>query len=133
MRNLKKQLEKIYRKAALKLVTMGVVPEAAAAPPDQQQQQAAAAAAAAEGEAGAAGSSSSPSSENDGGSRAQQLAESAEGAAATALAEPLIVIDGGDLKEYVGQPPYPTDKIYAEGTPVGERQGGGGQRLPLAG
>ncbi|EFN59870.1 hypothetical protein CHLNCDRAFT_33715 [Chlorella variabilis] len=120
VRNLKKQLEKIYRKAALKLVTMGVVPEAAAAPPsDQQQQQAAAAAAAAEGEAGAAGSSSSPSSENDGGSRAQQLAESAEGAAATALAEPLIVIDGGDLKEYVGQPPYPTDKIYAEGTPVG--------------
>ena len=34
-------------------------------------------------------------------------------------AEPLVVVDVGDLKEYVGQPPYPTDKIYAEGTPAG--------------
>lgn len=34
-------------------------------------------------------------------------------------AEPMIVVDASDLKEYVGQPPYPTDKIYAEGTPAG--------------
>lgn len=32
-----------------------------------------------------------------------------------------ITIDVGDLKEYVGQPPYPSDKIYKEGTPAGER------------
>lgn len=60
-----------------------------------------------------------PPSGFDAGSRQQQLAEGAQGAAATAVPEPLIVVDVGDLKELVGQPPYPTDKIYADGTPTG--------------
>ncbi|PSC68558.1 Lon protease mitochondrial [Micractinium conductrix] len=137
VRNLKKQLEKIYRKAALKLVRMGVE-VAPAAPPQQEAAPAAAAAAAAGTPPDAA-----PAAEGSGGeqqqqqqaaeqqqqaeqhvvehegSRTAQIAASAEGAAATAMTEPLIVIDAGDLKEYVGQPPYASDKIYAEGTPAG--------------
>lgn len=109
MRNLKKQLEKIYRKAALKLVQMGVE----VAPPHQQAQQAPPAAAdqqqqqqqAAEADGAAAAPSAQqpeqqqpeqqqpeqqqPSSHaggDVGGSRQQQLAEAAEGAAATVRA-----------------------------------------------
>lgn len=157
MRNLKKQLEKIYRKAALKLVQAGAVPEAqrddsgkqqddqvleasqegdqqpggSGQEPDGQQAETLSATDSLVREVMGSGTPASaephadtPDSANgaiqDRGSRAQQLAEGAEGAAATVFAEPAVVIDEGDLKEYVGQPPYPTDKIYAEGTPAGE-------------
>lgn len=135
VRNLKKQLEKIYRKAALQLVRKGVAPAAPAQPAAQQAQQAHAEPAAASEEPAAAaeqqqgeqqragrgegGEHAAPGADHPG-SRVAQLAAHAEGAAATAVAEPLIVIDRADLKEYVGQPPYPADKIYADGTPVGE-------------
>ncbi|KAL4421915.1 hypothetical protein ABPG77_005199 [Micractinium sp. CCAP 211/92] len=131
VRNLKKQLEKIYRKAALQLVRMGVVPAAPAEHAAQEAQQVEQAhaepAAAAEQQqqrqqqhagVGEHGEHAAPGADHPG-SRAAQLAAGAEGAAATAVAEPMIVIDRGDLKEYVGQPPYPADKIYADGTPVG--------------
>jgi Lon-like ATP-dependent protease len=162
VRNLKKQLEKIYRKAALKLVQTGAVPEARPAGEGEQQQQQQAeqednqqrqpevqpegneqahpdggvqqadTLSATDSLVREVMGRSEPAStepdvdqppsagEQDRGSRAQQLAEGAEGAAATVFAEPVVVIDAGDLKEYVGQPPYPTDKIYAEGTPAGE-------------
>lgn len=132
VRNLKKQLEKIYRKAALQLVRMGVVPAAPAEHAAQEAQQVEQAhaepAAAAEQQqqrqqqhagVGEHGEHAAPGADHPG-SRAAQLAAGAEGAAATAVAEPMIVINRGDLKEYVGQPPYPADKIYADGTPVGE-------------
>ncbi|KAL4437435.1 hypothetical protein ABPG75_004574 [Micractinium tetrahymenae] len=136
VRNLKKQLEKIYRKAALQLVRMGVVPAQPAEPAAQQaeqekeqhaeplaaaEQQHAKPLAAAEEQQqqqAAHGEHAAPGADHPG-SRAAQLAAHAEGAAATAMAESLIVIDKGDLKEYVGQPPYPADKIYADGTPAG--------------
>ena len=33
--------------------------------------------------------------------------------------EPLLVVGAGDLVDYVGHPPYPSDKIYGRDTPVG--------------
>jgi Lon-like ATP-dependent protease len=135
VRNLKKQLEKIYRKSALKLVQMGieVAPaqqpaSAAAAQPAEAATVAspASGAAAVEPEVSSSGNDSElqpaapdAASSNDAGSRQEQLAAAAEGAAATQMEAPLIVVEVSDLKEYVGQPPYPADKIYAEGTPAG--------------
>jgi ATP-dependent Lon protease len=154
VRNLKKQLEKIYRKAALKLVQMGieVAPAQQPAPTAAAEPAAAVVAATAEGspDAGAAdtetqgtssrgnGSEAQPAasdaaSSNDAGSRQEQLAAGAEGAAATQMDAPLIVVEVSDLKEYVGQPPYPADKIYAEGTPAGGCRRWNGADVSLAG
>jgi Lon-like ATP-dependent protease len=75
VRNLQKQLEKIYRKVALRVVR---------------------AAAAAEGGAGPPGA-----------------------AAAVAPPDAPLLIDAPQLAEYLGPPPFPTDKLYNDATPVG--------------
>ena len=151
MRNLKKQLEKIYRKAALKLVRMGVE-VAPAAPPQQEAAPAAAAAAAAGTPPDAA-----PAAEGSGGeqqqqqqaaeqqqqaeqhvvehegSRTAQIAASAEGAAATAMTEPLIVIDAGGWVGCLAGPrvrlcgPFWVD-AWGGSMVVGNASSGGAQR-----
>jgi Lon-like ATP-dependent protease len=74
VRNLQKQLEKVFRKVALAMVR---------------------GAAAAEGGGGPEGTPAPPSE-----------------------ASPL-VIDAPQLTSYLGPPPFPTDKLYADATPVG--------------
>ena len=149
VRTLKKHLEKVYRKAALKLVQSGQLgggsggdavagaadpatvavsggssmPAVGAHEVEQQKQQ----------QAGGSAEAPPPLEAADNGSLAsatQQPHPSADPSAAdpaaadpapepVVYAEPLLSVDVGDLKEFVGQPPYPTDKIYAEGTPAG--------------
>jgi Lon-like ATP-dependent protease len=129
VRNLKKHLEKIYRKAAFKLVQNGaklvaVEPAAAVAAADagadkQQQgtEQEPAAAAAADADAAASSADSSSSS-----SSAGTAAESSSSSSGTTLqvvyeGDPINIGDG-DLKEYVGLPPFAQDKFY-DTTPAG--------------
>lgn len=144
VRNLKKHLEKIFRKAALKLVQSGALPSqqqlaaqaaAAAAAAPAGLASPAEAAAAAEGVGGAAAAAAedvkaaaavepspgaAPEAASGAGSEAQQQQQQ-EQEEAEAFAEPLLVIDVGDLKEYIGQPPFPSDRIYKHHTPAGER------------
>jgi Lon-like ATP-dependent protease len=127
VRNLKKHLEKIYRKAAFKLVQNGaklvaVEPAAAAAATadadKQQQDQAqepAAAAAAADATASPADSSSSSSADT----AAESSSSSSSGTTLQVVYEgDPINIGDGDLKEYVGLPPFAQDKFY-DTTPSG--------------
>ncbi len=76
VRNLGKQLEKIYRKVALRTVRAASAPEGGAGPPE-------------------AASAPMPSP-----------------------GQPLL-IDAPQLPDYLGPPPFPADKLYADGTPVG--------------
>lgn len=109
VRNLKKHLEKIYRKAALKLVQQGV--EGASPRP---------AAAAATVEKPAAGSEGE-GAEKEGHTLTPPPNKPEEGDAAeeAPYTGPQLTVDVGDLKEYVGQPPYPSDRIYRDHTPPG--------------
>eukprot|EP00887_Chlorella_sp_A99_P003851 scaffold11.g3851.t1 len=136
VRNLKKQLEKIYRKSALRLVQLGVEHPAPQEQQQQQQQQPAAHEGGAESEPAAPGTP--PAHDRAAAAASPDAALDAAAAAAAAappppppsqqeqqerrqpaFESPLVTIDVGDLKEYVGQPPFPTEKIYAEGTPSG--------------
>ncbi|WIA37624.1 hypothetical protein OEZ86_014525 [Tetradesmus obliquus] len=131
VRNLKKHLEKIYRKAAFKLVQGGaklvaLEPPAAAAAAaadadadasaaDKQQQEQGQEAEAADAGAASADSSSSSSSSDT-------AAESSSSSSGTTLqvvykGDPISIGDG-DLKEYVGLPPFAQDKFY-DTTPAG--------------
>ena len=74
VRNLQKQLEKVYRKVALAMVRGS---------------------AAAEGGGGPEGTPAPPTPEHP------------------------LVIDAPQLASYLGPPPFPTDKLYADATPVG--------------
>jgi Lon-like ATP-dependent protease len=127
VRNLKKLLEKVYRKAAMKLVQAGVEGTGAA---EARAKAAAAEAAAAEAAAEVAADAAAPG--GAAGSAERELgAGAALPAAATppasqlpaeeppAFAAPLVTVDVGDLKEFVGQPPYPSDRIYRHHTPPG--------------
>jgi Lon-like ATP-dependent protease len=128
VRNLKKHLEKIYRKAAFKLVQNGAklvaVEPAAAADADKQQQDqeqepTAAAAAAADATASPADSSSSSSSPD---TAESSSSSSSSGSGSSTLqviyeGDPIKIGDS-DLKEYVGLPPFAQDKFY-DTTPSG--------------
>jgi Lon-like ATP-dependent protease len=123
VRNLKKHLEKIYRKAAFKLVQQGaklvaVEPPAAAAAAaesdasdadaDNQQQEAAdAGAPSADSSSSSSDAAAESSSSSSGGSTLQVVYEG----------DPISIGDG-DLKEYVGLPPFAQDKFY-DTTPAG--------------
>lgn len=89
VRNLKKQLEKIYRKAALQLVESG---EDVVETIKRQNER----------EKGILVESESPT----------RVFEGPE-------VETRIHVGVEDLKEYVGQPPFPSDKMYEHGTPAG--------------
>ncbi|GAB4814573.1 hypothetical protein N2152v2_001619 [Parachlorella kessleri] len=122
VRNLKKQLEKIYRKSALKLVQLGVeVPKPS---PEQQAQQGQG-----QGQQGDKGQQEQqqqqqPDSGQPGGDAGPEpqrppTAAAAEEVSHQSVMETQITIEPTDLKEFVGQPPYPSDKIYKQNTPAG--------------
>jgi ATP-dependent Lon protease len=144
VRNLKKHLERIYRKAALKLVQDGVLVDAQPSAPTPAGEETAARKdgdetypAKEEGVDTAADSAHSTSREESATSRATSSSSSGDGGTAT-LGEvppphlraestpdprfadgPALRVGVDDLKEYIGQPPYPSDKIYREHTPAG--------------
>lgn len=99
VRNLKKQIEKVYRKAALRLVEAGsvVLPKEAAAKKKEKE----------EGEA-----SSSPPSSSSSPPSSPQAATLVEGTLA-------IQVTPETLPDFVGQPPFSQDRLYsaAEGRP----------------
>jgi Lon-like ATP-dependent protease len=132
VRNLKKHLEKIYRKAAFKLVQNGaklvaVEPAAAAAAAagadadkqqQDQEQETPAAAAAADATAAPADSSSSSSSTDTAADSSTSSSSSGSSTLQVIYEGDPIKIGDGDLKEYVGLPPFAQDKFY-DTTPSG--------------
>jgi Lon-like ATP-dependent protease len=122
VRNLKKLLEKIYRKAAVKLVQQGIegtLDKASAAGEDgkteeikAEKEQEAEKTSAGGGGSGGVVPASPP---------APQVRRSAEeeAAAAAAFPEPIVAVDIDGLKDFVGQPPYPSDRIYRDHMPAG--------------
>lgn len=129
VRNLKKHLEKVYRKAALRLVEAGAAlqPAAAAAagagsaPAAGPAAATEAATAAGSGGGGGATEEGSAAATSDASGGASAPAEGNGDAAAAAASPrvvydgPPIVIDADDLKSYVGVPPFAQDKIYGNG------------------
>jgi ATP-dependent Lon protease len=109
VRNLKKHVEKIYRKAALKLVRMGVeIPRAAEPTFDKEK---------AEEHIKAEKEEASPTAAPPPGPSPDQVPP--PDPAAPKYEEPLVIVDASDLVEYLGQPPYPEDLMYKSGTPPG--------------
>ncbi|KAG2244505.1 hypothetical protein Bca52824_093667 [Brassica carinata] len=100
VRNLQKQIEKIYRKIALKLVREGAVPEEPAVATDVE-----------EAEIVANLDVESPEKENP-------VKESNEEAQTKTIAVEKVMIDESNLADYVGKPVFHAEKIY-EPTPVG--------------
>ena len=123
VRNLKKLLEKIYRKAAVKLVQQGI---------EGTLDKVAATATAADGAEGENDSEGRKKEGEEGTEHAAggvvpasppppQVRRSAEeeAAAAAAFPEPIVAVDIDSLKDFVGQPPYPSDRIYRDHMPAG--------------
>lgn len=115
VRNLKKQLEKVYRKVAFKLVEAGAGPrQGADAGADAAGAGTGAASSATAGDAGAG--PASVAGGNGGESTSESGASSqASGEAPAAQAQyagPPIHIAASDLKDYVGQPPFASDRLY---------------------
>ncbi|KAJ2702892.1 ATP-dependent Lon protease pim1 [Coemansia sp. IMI 209128] len=110
VRNLKKHIEKIFRKAALKIVETGVAVEAPASTPTQTASEAAPETDTAESSAVASDTSS---------------AATADGPASAKLPSRMVIPDSyslditaGLLKDYVGPPVFESDRLY-EHTPAG--------------
>ena len=118
VRNLKKLLEKIYRKSAVKLVQQGIEGTLDKARPL---------------EGDLAGSSDDPSTEDKSDKEKEvdavhaasppppqvRRTDEEEAAAASAFPEPIVAVDMEILKDFVGQAPYPSDRIYRDHTPAG--------------
>ncbi|KAF8105449.1 hypothetical protein N665_0157s0037 [Sinapis alba] len=104
VRNLQKQIEKIYRKIALKLVREGAVPEEPAVATDVE-----------EAEIVAKLDVESSEKEKNSVSAAK---ESKEEAQTKKIAVEKVMIDESNLADYVGKPVFHAEKIY-EPTPVG--------------
>ncbi|KAJ4900645.1 Lon protease-like protein 1 [Raphanus sativus] len=100
VRNLQKQIEKIYRKIALKLVREGAVPEEPAVATDVE-----------EAEIVAKLDVESPEKEN-------HVSAAKEEAQTKQIAVEKVMIDESNLADYVGKPVFHAEKIY-EPTPVG--------------
>ncbi|KAJ0248486.1 Lon protease 1 [Hirschfeldia incana] len=100
VRNLQKQIEKIYRKIALKLVREGAVPEEPAVTTDVE-----------EAEIVAKLDVESPEKEN-------HVSAAKEEAQTKQIAVEKVMIDESNLADYVGKPVFHAEKIY-EPTPVG--------------
>lgn len=100
VRSLKKLIEKVYRKAAFKLVDENLielqekVPTPTISGEDKE-------------------SSMIPESNNPSKNLDEQLTNQ------MAYDTPLLVVTKNDLNDYVGHPPYPSDKIYQNETPLG--------------
>ena len=130
VRNLKKLLEKIYRKAAVKLVQQGIVGTLDKAPPPSSSSSP---------NENEPSSTSSVEQESQGSEEKKEEAaaatggavaaappppqvrrtEEGEAAAAAAFPEPIVAVDVEELKDFVGRPPYPSDRIYKDLTPPG--------------
>lgn len=124
MRNLKKHLEKIYRKSAFKLVQQGAklvaVEPAAQASADSNDS-------GSPGDSAADSSTSSshvdPSSSDSSTTAKSSTSSSNSSGSTSSVCEVVyegdpIVISDSDLKDYVGLPPFAQDKFY-DTTPVG--------------
>ena len=98
VRSLKKLIEKVYRKAAFKLIDQNLISVS-----DEKK----------EDEEPVVGKDKTliPESNNP----SKTLDEQSD----KAFSSPLLVVGAGDLKDYVGHPPYPSDKIYQDETPLG--------------
>lgn len=129
VRNLKKHLEKIYRKAAFKLVQDGIVTGDEKKSDDENERSI---------ESHKAPGIQQDKSSKDNTEVGRQDSKEKEKSFSSGIAEPppphirldkeidprfaggpSIVINKDDLKEYIGQPPYPSDKIYRDHTPTG--------------
>lgn len=115
MRNLKKQLEKIYRKAAFRLVKEGLVD----IPVVKDAQES-------DGEATEGpdtlppGTPPTASIQGEVPPPAESVErERVEEEALPAFDAPAVTVDAGDLAALLGPPPFTSDKIYASATPPG--------------
>jgi len=116
VRNLKKLLEKIYRKAAVTLVKQGIegtLDKASAAGEDGKTEEKKVEK---EEEGEKADGGVVPASPPP--PQVRRSAEEEE-AAAAAFPEPIVAVDTDELKDFVGQPPYPSDRIYRDHMPAG--------------
>lgn len=103
VRSLKKLIEKVYRKAAFKLVNESMI-EPKTFNESQKVQDTSSE------ESGEQSKSMIPESNNP-----NTQFDSSE----HQYEEPLLIVKKDDLKDYVGHPPYPSDKIYRNETPLG--------------
>lgn len=121
VRSLKKLIEKVYRKAAFKLVDQNLLEDAqprASASTDTLGVDAVAGQDVKHPDGskhggGDVGPSMIPGSNNPSKSLEEQTSKW------PAFKEPLLVVGTDNLVEYVGHPPYPSDKIYQNETPLG--------------
>ncbi|KFK26447.1 hypothetical protein AALP_AA8G249700 [Arabis alpina] len=107
VRNLQKQIEKIYRKIALKLVREGVVAEEPAVAIDTE-----------EAEIVTKLDVESPENDNVQENHVSSAEESEEEAQIEKVAVEKVMINESNLADYVGKPVFHAEKIY-EQTPVG--------------
>ena len=99
VRSLKKLIEKVYRKAAFKLVDQNMIDiQPIVQEEDKNKEQ----------------SSLVPESNNP-----LKNLEDQESSHGVTYDAPLLIVTKNDLNEYVGHPPYPSDKIYQNETPLG--------------
>ncbi len=119
VRSLKKLIEKVYRKAAFKLVDQNLLKatQSKASSKTADQPEGAGQDAKHTDDSKRAGSEVSssmiPGSNNPSKSLEEQCSKW------PAYEEPLLVVGTDNLVEYVGHPPYPSDKIYQNETPLG--------------
>ena len=119
VRSLKKLIEKVYRKAAFKLVDQNLLNDAAGSLGSETPASEAPEVAQVVSDRGGAhtdkksGASMIPESNNPSKSLDEQHSKW------PAFEEPLLVVGLDDLIDYVGHPPYPSDKIYQNETPLG--------------
>lgn len=123
VRNLKKHLEKMFRKSAFKLVQQGFVTPPPCPPTPTSSPGGSATVGQGHEDRGAHAVSSNEASPATPAMvpEPNKPAEIDENSSAKLqeFAQPAITIHVGDLKEYVGQPPYPSDQIYRDHTPAG--------------
>lgn len=102
VRSLKKLIEKVYRKAAFKLVNENIIESRSLNDSEQQD----------------------TSSEEPDDQSKSMIPESNNPSAQFDSSghqydKPLLIVRKEDLKDFVGHPPYPSDKIYRDETPLG--------------
>lgn len=120
VRTLKKQLEKVYRKAALKLVQehgLGL------STPDKERKEAIKEiheeGVAPKDGGGGGGGGGRPQAAAPPPAPQVRVTEEDKAEAESKYSKPLVTIDLDDLKDYVGHAPYPSDRIYRDQTPAG--------------
>jgi Lon-like ATP-dependent protease len=103
VRSLKKLIEKVYRKAAFKLVNGNMIESKAFKESEKVH------------DTSSEGSDEQSKSMIPESNNPNTQFDSSE----HQYEEPLLIVKKDDLKDYVGHPPYPSDKIYRNETPLG--------------